>query len=162
MNSIFVQTRRWIFCLVIVPGIAGSTAVCVGAETDEASSNQVPAEQVGTEQVDTEQVGTELRFSFNGTPWREVIGWVANQSGLALHVGDLPPGSFTYSDSSTYDVAAAIDRINLFLLAEGYTLVRSGELLSVINLSDKRSLQQLDLLAKQVSVDCARVHPQRS
>ncbi|WP_146535129.1 secretin N-terminal domain-containing protein [Rubripirellula reticaptiva] len=95
----------------------------------------------------------ELRFSFNGTPWREVIRWVADQSGLALHVGDLPPGSFTYSDASAYEVSGAIDRINLFLLAEGYTLVRSGQLLSVINLGDPRSLQQLDLLAKQIPVE---------
>ncbi|MGI9465537.1 MAG: secretin N-terminal domain-containing protein, partial [Rubripirellula sp.] len=47
----------------------------------------------------------------------------------------------------------AIDRINLFLLPEGFTLVRSGQLLSVINLGDQRSMQQLDAMAELVTTD---------
>ncbi len=94
-----------------------------------------------------------VRFSFEGVPWREVIRWIADEAGLALHFGDLPPGSFTYTDPTVFSHQQAIDRINLFLLSEGFTLVRSDQLLSVINLSDPRSLQQLDVLAKLISVD---------
>lgn len=94
-----------------------------------------------------------MRFSFSGTPWREVIRWLADQCDLALHVGDLPAGSFTYTDPGTFTPQEAIDRVNLFLLAEGYTLVRSGQLLSVINLGDPRSLQQLDVLAKLIPAE---------
>ncbi|EMI18314.1 NolW domain protein [Rhodopirellula maiorica SM1] len=86
-------------------------------------------------------------------PWREVIRWIADEADLALHFGDLPPGSFTYTDPTIFSHQQAIDRINLFLLSEGFTLVRSDQLLSVINLSDPRSLQQLDVLAKLVSVE---------
>ncbi|MFP6619161.1 MAG: hypothetical protein VB877_07445, partial [Pirellulaceae bacterium] len=94
-----------------------------------------------------------LRFAFQDTPWRDVIKWLADQSQLALHIGDLPTGSFTYSDPKAFTHQEAIDRINLFLLAEGYTLVRSDKLLSLINLANPRSLQKLDLLAKLVTPD---------
>jgi len=85
-----------------------------------------------------------LRFSFDGVAWSEVIQWLADEAELALHVGDLPTGSLTYSDPSEFTVEDAIDRINLFLLAEGFTLVRTDQMLSVINLSDPRGIQQLD------------------
>ncbi|TWU43199.1 Bacterial type II/III secretion system short domain protein [Novipirellula aureliae] len=111
-------------------------------ETAEASKKALPELAPGL-----------VRFSFEGTPWREVVRWITDEADLALHVGDLPPGSFTYSDPNAFTVQAAIDRINLFLLAEGFTLVRSGDLLSVINLADPRSMQQLDVLAKFVTAE---------
>ena len=94
-----------------------------------------------------------LYFAFERTPWRDVIDWLAEESHLALHVGDLPTGSFTYSDPNSFTHQDAINRINMFLLPQGYTLVRSGDLLSVINLSDPRSLQQLEVLAKLVTTE---------
>ncbi len=94
-----------------------------------------------------------LQFAFEGMPWRDVIKWFADSADLALHVGDVPTGSFTYSDSNSFTPDEALDRLNLFLLPQGFTLVRSGRLLSVINLSDPRSLQELDSLAKYVTVE---------
>ena len=70
---------------------------------------------------------------------------------MALHVDDLPTGSFTYTDPNTFTYQDAIDRVNLFLLPQGFTLIRSGKLLSVINLSDPRGMQQLNALAKLVT-----------
>lgn len=95
----------------------------------------------------------KLRFAFDRTPWKEVIKWLAEESGLALHVRDLPTGSFTYSDPSEFTLDEAIDRVNLFLLADGYTIVRNGKLLSVINIADPRSLEQLDVLARLTTAD---------
>ncbi len=92
----------------------------------------------------------EVSFSFDRTPWRDVIKWIATESGLALHFEDLPPGSFSYSDAQRYTIDTALDRLNLFLLPQGFTLVKSGQLLSLINLADPRSLQQLDALATRV------------
>lgn len=94
-----------------------------------------------------------LQFAFEGMPWRDVIKWFADSADLALHVGDVPTGSFTYSDRDSFTPDEALDRLNLFLLPQGFTLVRSGKLLSVINLSDPRSLQQLDSLAKFVTIE---------
>ncbi len=95
----------------------------------------------------------KLFFSFGGSRWKEVIEWLADSSDLALHYSDLPIGTFTYSDTKYFTLQEAIDRVNLFLLPEGFTLVRSGRLLSVINLSDPRSLKQLDSLARLVKYE---------
>jgi len=94
-----------------------------------------------------------LQFSFDRMPWRDVIDWLATSSNLALHVGQLPTGSFTYHDTSSFTPQEALDRINLFLLPEGFTMIRSGQLLSVIDLSDPRSMKQLDSLARLVTVE---------
>ncbi len=91
--------------------------------------------------------GQPLSFSFERAPWRDVIKWLADECGLALQYEELPTGSFSYSDAGEFSRQAAIDRVNLFLLPQGYTLVQSGRLLSVINLGDPRSMQQLDALA---------------
>ncbi len=111
-------------------------------------------EQAGTEQSLGAKVPNDrVRFSFDGVAWRDVIRWLADEGGLALQVSELPTGSFTYSDPRVFKHADAIDRINLFLLPEGFTLVRSGQLLSVINLGDQRSMQQLDAMAELVTTD---------
>jgi type II secretory pathway component GspD/PulD (secretin) len=94
----------------------------------------------------------ELRFNFERQPWRAVLDWLAEQADLALHVGDVPTGSFTYSDTRTYSPDQAINRINLFLIPDRYTLVRSGKLLSVISLDDERSVRQLDAMAETVQL----------
>ena len=124
--------------------------------TDVVAPIEVPAIEL-PEAVDAPAVvdtpAGEVRFAFAGVPWREVIDWIAEEAGLALHIDSVPAGSFTYSDPDSFTYQAAIDRINLFLLPQGYTLVRSGNLLSVINLSDPRSVQQLDALANLVRVE---------
>ena len=116
-------------------------------------------ETPNTEKTNTEKVQEsdenegKLFFSFGGSRWKDVIEWLADSADLALHYSDLPIGTFTYSDSRNFTLQEAIDRVNLFLLPEGFTLVRSGRLLSVINLSDPRSLKQLDSLARLIKYE---------
>lgn len=93
-----------------------------------------------------------VEFSFDGIPWRDVIQWLADSGDLSLHITDVPTGSFTYFDRQPFTPQEAIDRVNLFLLPEGFTLIRTGELLSVVNLTDRRSAQQLDALAPLVEL----------
>ncbi|TWU07863.1 secretin N-terminal domain-containing protein [Stieleria varia] len=119
---------------------------------------QPPADQpVPTPATDTaERSNTpdaesgKVRFSFNGASWRDVITWMADEADLALHVSEIPPGSFTYTDPNAFTHDDAIDRINLFLLPQGFTLVRNGQLLTVINLNDPRSMNQLDAMADMI------------
>lgn len=98
------------------------------------------------------EAGT-IKFSFTGASWRDVITLLAEEADLALHVADLPTGSFTYTDPRTFTHDEAIDRVNLFLLPQGFTLVRNGRLLTVINLSDPRSKNQLDAMAELVTTE---------
>ncbi len=125
--------------------------VCLLITALPARADEFPIDE--TKSVAAEDDSAALRFSFAGAPWRDVIQWLADEGDLALHVGDLPTGSFTYSDPNPYTHQRAIDRVNLFLLPQGFTVVRSGQLLSVINLGDPRSVKQLDALAELVTVD---------
>lgn len=117
----------------------------------EAEKDSTPAIQQDNE-VEKRQAD-KLYFSFAASKWSDVIEWLAESGNLALHVDELPKGTFTYSDTNGFTLQEAIDRINLFLLPEGFTLIRSGRLLSVINLSDAKSARQLDTLSRLVSVD---------
>ena len=91
-----------------------------------------------------------LQFNFERQPWRGVLDWLALEADLALHIGDLPTGSFTYADARSYTPDEAIHRINLFLIPQRYALVRSGKMLSVVNLDDSNSVRQLDAMAETV------------
>lgn len=107
-----------------------------------------PAEAAPLAEVTVEPVGPQLlRFNFSGAGWREVVGWLAEETGMALHVGDVPAGTFSYFDPEPFTPDEAITRLNLFLIPQSYAIVRRGKLLSVINLGEPRSLQQLDSLA---------------
>ncbi len=79
--------------------------------------------------------------------------WIAEAGNLSLYVDEVPTGSFSYADSDYFTVNEAITRLNLFLLPRGFTLVRRGQLLSVINLGDPRGLQQLDAMSTVVTLD---------
>lgn len=132
----------------LAPGLEGD-------DTAQGAASEVGIRQeIGIRQSEADKLkypNGALQFAFEGARWREVIKWLASEADLALHVDDLPTGSFTYTDPNTFTHQEAIDRVNLFLLPQGFTLVRSGKLLSVINLSDPRGMQQLDALAKLVA-----------
>lgn len=130
-----------------------SLRTCLAIALIVACAPQVHSQDTAVESTDSAPVNDTLSFSFEGEPWRDVIKWLADACDLALHVGDLPTGSFTYYDQNEFTQQEAIARVNLFLLPEGFTLIRSGKLLSVINLTDPRGLQQIDTLAKLITTE---------
>lgn len=78
----------------------------------------------------------KVSFSFQFTPWADVIQWFADQADLSLVMEFPPPGTFNYRDSHRYTPAEAIDLLNGVLLTKGFTLVRRNRMLMVINLED--------------------------
>ncbi|TWU46014.1 Bacterial type II/III secretion system short domain protein [Novipirellula aureliae] len=88
----------------------------------EAWSNQTPS--------------MKLRFQFREQPWGDVLQWFASQEGLTLVMNQVPPGTFTYTDTRSYSAAEAIDLLNSVLLTHGYTLVRREKMLTVFQLSN--------------------------
>jgi type II secretory pathway component GspD/PulD (secretin) len=78
----------------------------------------------------------KLTFSFRYQPWQEVLDWFAQQAGLSLLMESPPPGTFNYTDTRAYTPAEALDVLNGVLLTKGYTLVRHGRMLVVVNLED--------------------------
>ncbi len=77
-----------------------------------------------------------LTFNFRYQPWQDVLDWFAQQAGLSLLMESPPPGTFNYSDTRTYTPAEALDVLNGVLLTKGYSLVRHGRMLVVVNLED--------------------------
>lgn len=148
MSTRFDRSRSaWILAVLLLTLLVPSAGRC--EENEDSATSTSPVNTVAS----VSEQKAPLRFSFEGVAWREVIRWIADEAELALQFGELPTGSFTYSDPNEYSHQEAIDRINLFLLPQGFTLVRSGGLLSVINLGDPRSIQQLDALADLVRVE---------
>ncbi|MGE3240837.1 MAG: secretin N-terminal domain-containing protein [Pirellulales bacterium] len=78
----------------------------------------------------------KFTFNFRYQPWQEVLDWFADQAGLSLVLESPPPGTFNYHDSRSYTLAQALDVINSVLLTKGFTLVRNGHMLVLVNLED--------------------------
>lgn len=144
----FAQTESTVPSTTAPSKTAPSTA---GGSPSEISK----AEDTPTSAAETKAANHthSLRFSFDRASWREVFSWLADESELALHITEVPGGTFSYIDPSEYTTTSAIDRVNMFLLPDGFTLVRSKGLLSVVNLRDPRSLQRLDAMARVVPVN---------
>ncbi|MFO0897466.1 MAG: secretin N-terminal domain-containing protein [Pirellulales bacterium] len=78
-----------------------------------------------------------LKFAFRHQPWGSVLEWFADNADLSLVMDAPPPGTFNYTDNRDYTAAEAIDLLNGVLQVKGYTLVRRGRMLILINLEDK-------------------------
>ena len=78
-----------------------------------------------------------LTFNFRYQAWEDVIDWFAQQADLSLLMDSPPQGTFNYTDSRRYTPAEALDVLNSVLLTKGYTLVRKGRMLFVVNLEDE-------------------------
>ncbi len=80
-----------------------------------------------------------VRFAFKDEKWKTVIDWFAEQLDLIVYANysDYPVGTFTSVDGQDYSVRDALDQLNMMLMFKGYTLVRMGPYLVVINHSEQ-------------------------
>jgi type II secretory pathway component GspD/PulD (secretin) len=76
----------------------------------------------------------KLQFNFNNQPWQPVLEWLADRSGMSLDWQELPGDYLNLKSKQRYTIRETRDLINLHLLARGYTLLCSGEVLSVANI----------------------------
>lgn len=112
------------------PAGAATTSSPSAGQTADAEESE-PNETV----VDRENI--KLRFNFRYQPWEDVLDWLAEQADLSLQSTLIPEGTFNYTDTRAYTPAEAIDVINGVLLHQGYTLVRRGRLLTVMDLEEE-------------------------
>lgn len=75
-----------------------------------------------------------VTFSFHGQAWGDVLQWLANVSELSLDWRELPSDYLNLTTQRAYTLPEARDLINRHLQARGYTLLLSGEVLSVFKL----------------------------
>ncbi|HEX5272038.1 MAG TPA: secretin N-terminal domain-containing protein, partial [Gemmataceae bacterium] len=82
-------------------------------------------------------------FAFDNKPWRDVIDWFADQSGLAFSGTYKPQGTFTFAPpkGKEYTISEIVDIINEALLANKesgkYILVRRTQTFTLIPADDK-------------------------
>jgi type II secretory pathway component GspD/PulD (secretin) len=97
------------------------------------------------------EIPGQLSFNFAGTNWQTVLEWFADEAELALELDQPPQGTFSFSDPTrTYSVSEALDVINLSLMKRGYSLVRRGRVLEVIDLEVENADKLISELAEIV------------
>lgn len=76
----------------------------------------------------------KVKFNFTGQNWPDVLQWLADISGMSLDWQEVPGDYLNLTTQRSYAVEEVRDLINRHLLARGYTLLRLGEVLSVVSL----------------------------
>jgi len=76
----------------------------------------------------------KIQFSFNGQAWPDVLQWLANVSDYSFDWTELPGGYLNLSTQRPYTLAEARNLINRQLHARGYTMILTGEVLSVFKI----------------------------
>jgi type II secretory pathway component GspD/PulD (secretin) len=131
--------------LVLPPAVFGQESEPAAAPIAEVNE---PAADAAI-QPDPLEAG-DLQFTFRHAPWEEVLEWLAGEAGLSFSPDVIPTGTFNYIDEDrTFTTEEAIDLVNSYLLIKGYTLVRKGKMLLVIDLEDEVDAQLVrDLLTE--------------
>lgn len=80
-----------------------------------------------------------VRFNFSRQPWPAVLEWLATVSKLSLDWQELPGDYLNLQTQRDYSLEEARDLINKHLLARGFTMIRNGEMLTVVNISKLNS-----------------------
>ncbi len=135
-----VDRRHRATCLQPKPAIAGTSSGGSAASEAELPADTKPTATApsakAASRITAPSADVRLTFSFRYQPWQEVLDWFAQQAGLSLLMESPPPGTFNYTDTRTYSPAEALDVLNGVLLTKGYSLVRQGRMLVVVNLED--------------------------
>lgn len=76
----------------------------------------------------------KISFSFNGQPWPAVLEWLADISDMSLEWEEAPAGYVNLTTHGRYTVDEVRDILNSYLLNKGFTVLRNGEVLIVVNL----------------------------
>ena len=146
MKTTFEKNRLALTAFVIASslGIGSVTAQDIPAAENTTA-------QPAAEQVETSATQGNLQFNFSGANWRDVLTWIADQSDLALQFDQTPAGTFSYSDPTrAYSIPEGLDVVNLALMKRGYTLVRRGRVLELIDLEVENADKLISEIAELV------------
>ncbi len=75
-----------------------------------------------------------VRVNFRNQPWPKIMEWLADISGMSLDWRELPGDYLNLVTRESYSVEEMRDLINQHLFQRGFTLIRRGEVLMVVNL----------------------------
>lgn len=132
-----------------VAGLASHAANALvnnaSASGNEATSNNVAAS--GVDRKDEKR----LRLNFDNAPWKDVLEWYANEADLSFNLDNTPRGTWSISSQNAYSVQETLSEINGRLLPLGYTLLRSGTHLYLLDLSEDTDRQVISDLVKETN-----------
>jgi type II secretory pathway component GspD/PulD (secretin) len=117
----------------VVNGAPAAAGAAVAPKPVMRSDRPAPAANADELKVQPNELGL-VKFNFQGQPWLEVLEWLAKISHLSLDWQELPGDHLNLATQRGYTVAEARDLINRHLLDRGYTLLRNGEVLTVVNI----------------------------
>ena len=149
----FRQTSMRFFVLVAFCATIPLTSA-FGQRTEDSSAESEITDSATDENVpitlDTNGDQPELQFSFRHAPWEDVLEWLAEEADLSFSTEVIPSGTFNYIDEDqSFTPKEAIDLVNSYLLIKGYTIVRKGKMMIVIDLEDELDAQLVrDLLVE--------------
>ena len=96
----------------------------------------------------------DLRFNFSAATWPDVLEWFAEQADLSLQLDQIPIGTFSFTDPTrSYGISEGLDVINLALMKRGYSLVRRGRMLQVIDLEMDNANKLISEIAELVRAE---------
>lgn len=111
----------------------GSTEASSIVDSDSTPRPQTPPNPPNPEELDLKPDDQgKVRFSFQGQPWLGVLEWLAQTSSLSLDWQEVPTGYLNLRTQQSYSIEEARDLINRHLLDRGFTLLKHGEILSVV------------------------------
>ena len=111
---------------------AASATDPVAAATAQPGVERVPAKPIEQE-LETTPEG-KIRFSFQGQRWIDVLQWLATSSKLTLDWQELPETDLNLTTQKSYTLDEARDLLNMHLATRGFTLLRRGEVLTLVKL----------------------------
>ncbi|NMC18779.1 MAG: hypothetical protein GYA33_00005, partial [Thermogutta sp.] len=95
----------------------------------------------------------KVRVNFRNQPWPKIMEWLADVSGMSLDWRELPGDYLNLVTRESYTVEEMRNLINQHLFHRGFTMIRRGEVLMVVNLEKvdpglvpRATLEDLDRL----------------
>ncbi len=114
--------------------------------TDKAAAKTIAGGELSSQ--------AELRFNFSAAGWSDVLDWFSEQADLSLQLDQVPTGTFSFSDPTrSYSISEGLDVINLALMQRGYSLVRRGRMLQVIDLEAENANKLISEIAELVRAE---------
>ena len=129
--------------VTVTPPTDGSTPMPMpgtpmpGTETKPAdgSVKRPTADKFVPQPIDSEirkNPDGKVSFNIKGQPWEPVLQWLSDASALSLDWQELPGDSLNLITTREYTMEEARDLINRHLLSRGFTMIVTGEVMSIV------------------------------
>ena len=123
------------------------TGVQEGAPGDQpkSPSDLVPPKRDIPQRIVRDE-NRRITFSFDAAYWPEVMDWFAEEGGYSLQAEFFPEGTFSYKDGEEFSPNEAMDLLNGVLLNKGWSIVRRGRMLMLLNLDTEIPPELVELV----------------